>query len=149
VRKFPSPNPVSLSFVPFFVRSLGAVLLLLFTFGNAPAFGETLSVEMSAKLQASLSGFLAEASAADGSFSYLDRNTARRSHLYPTTKHPIIVPFDGDYYLCMTMRNTEGDKINVDFLLRPKSANSGADGFVVVDVFVDARHVMEQALKHN
>ena len=101
------------------------------------------------QIQASLATFLAEASSEDGRFSYLDRKSARKNHLYPTTKHPIIVPFDGDCYLCMTMRNTDGHKVNVDFLLRPKSGESGADGFVVVDVFVDARHVMEQALKRE
>ena len=126
----------------------GLVFVLMMVWAlRAPAFSETVSVETSAGLQASLSAFLAAASSDDGRFAYLDRDTARKTHLYPTTKHPIIVPFEGDYYLCMTMRDTEGRKVNVDFLLRPKSRLSGDTGYVVVDVFVDARHVMEQALK--
>ena len=127
----------------------GLILSMMLVWAiKGPAFGETLSVETSARLQASLSAFLAEATSQDGRFSYLDRATARKKQLYPTTKHPIIVPFDGDYYLCMTMRDTDGAKVNVDFLLRPKSSLSGDTGYVVVDVFVDARHLMEQALKH-
>ena len=135
-------------FLPVFGPLL-AVMVLLFSMVKTPAFGETLSVETSARLQASLTTFLTEASTADGRFSYLDRSTARKAYLYPTTKHPIIVPFDGDYYLCMTMRDSEGQKVNVDFLLRPKSSASAQAGFVVVDVFVGARHLMEQALKHE
>ena len=85
--KPPSPSPVSLPVASYLLAAL-----LLFSLAKTPAFGETLSVETSTKLQASLSSFLADASSDDGRFSYLDRNTARKTHLYPTTKHPIIVP---------------------------------------------------------
>ncbi len=107
---------------------------------------ETVSVEKAARLQATLNQFILQASTQDGSFTYLNRKTAKREQLYPAGKHPMIIPFFEDYYLCVTMLNKQGQTVNVDFLLRPKS--DGAAGiYMVVDTFVDARHILEKALE--
>lgn len=95
-----------------------------------------------------LSKFLSDASTEDGSFVFLNRETAQRDMLYPASKHPMIIPFDGDYYLCVTMLDAEGNKRDVDFLLRRKRG-AGEDSFMVVDTFIDSRALLNKALERN
>ena len=114
----------------------------------SPASARDVPVETAARLQATLSKFVSDASAKDGSFVYLNRETAQRVMLYPSGKHPMVIPFGEDYYLCVTMLDAQGNKLDVDFLLRPKSG-AGEGVFLVVDTFVDNRNLLHRALKRN
>jgi len=109
---------------------------------------DSVSVETAARLQAALSQFITQASTDDGAFIVLDRHTAKRMSLYPAGKHPLIIPFAGDFYVCMTMLDKEGRRLNVDFLLRPQRTGT-AGQFIVVDTFVDARDLLERAIDSN
>jgi len=128
----------------------GVVLFLSLTTSLfiSAAKAENISVQVAAKLQATLSQFLSDASGEDGGFVYLDRETAQRDMLYPASKHPMIIPFDGDYYLCVTMLDAQGNKKDVDFLLRRKK-DAGKDSFIVVDTFIDNRALLDRALERN
>ena len=132
-------------------RYLSAVSLFLLLV-TAPvlsmARAENVSVQLAAKLQATLGQFLSDASTEDGGFVYLDRETAQRDMLYPASKHPMVIPFDGDYYLCVTMLDAEGNKKDVDFLLRRKR-DASEDSFMVVDTFIDSRALLNKALERN
>lgn len=132
-------------------RYLSAVSLFLLLV-TAPvlsmARAENVSVQLAAKLQATLGQFLSDASTEDGGFVYLDRETAQRDMLYPASKHPMVIPFDGDYYLCVTMLDAGGNKKDVDFLLRRKR-DASEDSFMVVDTFIDSRALLNKALERN
>jgi hypothetical protein len=106
------------------------------------------SVEQAAHLQASLNQFISDASNHDGSFTYLNRQSARREMLYPASKHPVILPIGDDFYLCVNMLDADGKKIPVDFLLRLKSGSSSIE-YIVIDTFIDQRDLLETALKRN
>ena len=126
----------------------GLFALMLFVFASLPVKADEVPVHIAAKLQAALSQFISDASAEDGSFTYLDRQTARRQMLYPASKHPMIIPFGTDYYLCVTMLDAQGKKIDVDFLLRAKG-RANSQNFMVVETFIDERELLNKALERN
>ena len=127
----------------------GACVIIISMIHITPqiAHAEQIPIETAARLQFVLNNFIYNASGKDGLFTYLNRQTAKREMLYPASKHPIIIPFDGDYFMCMTMLDSLGHKINVDFLLRPKMNKTTTLDFLVVDVFVNARHILEDAME--
>ena len=121
-------------------------------FLNVAAAQQLSELTQKAALQAALAQFLSEAGSADGSFAVLNRKTASFDRLYPATLHPEIIPIKTGYYLCITMLNAKGQKIDADFLLRPKSGVANpqhADDFIVVDVIISNRALLRQYLSEH
>ena len=125
------------------------VYLLISVSGFSAQDGLSLSLERKAVLQASLSHYIASVSSEDGGFSYLDRQDARIKTAYPASLHPKILIIGDSYFLCITMLDEAGNKIEADFLLRAKTNAHlplSPDDFIVTDTIIGNRALLKAAM---
>ena len=94
------------------------------------------------KLQEALSSFL-EMRDVDGQVTLLDQNDSKLKSVYLSGNHPMIVPLNnGNYFLCADGYDAEGNRVQMDFLVTPKS-----EGFLVLDAMLNARPSVEQVVE--
>ena len=94
------------------------------------------------KLQEALSTFL-ELRDVDGQITLLDQNDNQLKSVYLSGNHPMIVPLNnGNYFLCADGYDEEGNQVQMDFLVTPKS-----EGFMVVDAMLNARSSVKQVVE--
>ncbi len=86
------------------------------------------------KLQEALSTYL-DGRSDEGQITLLDESDKKLKVVYLSGSHPMIVPLnDGKYFLCADGYDEEGNQVQMDFLVTPKS-----EGFMVVDAMLNAR----------
>ena len=94
------------------------------------------------KLQEALSTFL-DMRDVDGQITLLDQNDNQLKSVYLSGNHPMIVPLNnGNYFLCADGYDEEGNQVQMDFLVTPKS-----EGFMVVDAMLNARSSVKQVVE--
>ena len=94
------------------------------------------------KLQEALSSFL-DMRDVDGQITLLDQNDNQLKSVYLSGNHPMIVPLNnGNYFLCADGYDEEGNQVQMDFLVTPKS-----EGFMVVDAMLNARSSVKQVVE--
>ena len=94
------------------------------------------------KLQEALSTFL-DMRDVDGQITLLDQNDNQLKSVYLSGNHPMIVPLNnGNYFLCADGYDEEGNQVQLDFLVTPKS-----EGFMVVDAMLNARSSVKQVVE--
>ena len=94
------------------------------------------------KLQEALSSFL-EMRNVDGQMTLLDQNDSKLKSVYLSGNHPMIVPLkNGNYFLCADGYDVNGNRVQMDFLVTPKS-----NGFLVLDAMLNARSSVEQVVE--
>ena len=106
-----------------------------------PASAADLDVATKTKLQSVMIAFLDDGSDASGAFKIIDRETGDTRSIFPGALHPKIVPFGGDYVLCLEMFDPNGGRHDADFVLR-----QGPMGWQVVDILFNQRTLLKKAL---
>ncbi|MBT6566078.1 hypothetical protein [uncultured Candidatus Puniceispirillum sp.] len=97
-----------------------------------------------AQLQTTMITFLEKAADKAGAFGVIDRETGVRVAVFPGAIHPRIVPYGDDYFLCIEMFDSAGNKYDADFLVR-----NGTDGWMVVDVMMNQRDLLRKAIANS
>jgi len=133
-----------------YVRFLLGVSVCLILSGPVIAADSTPSdLERNALLQAHLARYITSLSAKDGGFRYLDRQDATIKTAYPASLHPQIITIADSYFLCITMRDDAGNKLDADFLIRLKSDARppfSVDDFIVTDAIIGNRQLLEAVM---
>jgi hypothetical protein len=77
----------------------------------------------------------------DGKMIYIDTKSEKLNSLYFATAHPMYVPHEGNFFLCTSGFDEEGEEHLVDFYAKEIEGS-----FKIVDVSVDNRETTEKIL---
>ena len=111
---------------------------LFFTVSNIQA--DDVSTETKLVLQDLMNQFIEDLSV-DGKMIYNDTKSEKINTLYFSTAHPMYVPHEGNFFLCTSGVDENGEEHLVDFY-----AKEFEGSFKIVDVSVDNRETTKKIL---
>ena len=111
---------------------------LFFFVSNIQA--DDVSTETKLVLQDLMNQFIEDLSV-DGKMIYIDTKSEKLNTLYFSTAHPMYVPHEGNFFLCTSGVDENGEEHLVDFY-----AKEVEGGFKIVDVSVDNRETTKKIL---
>ena len=111
---------------------------LFFTVSNIQA--DDVSTETKLLLQDLMNQFIEDLSV-DGKMIYIDTKSEKLNTLYFSTAHPMYVPHEGNFFLCTSGVDENGEEHLVDFY-----AKAVEGSFKIVDVSVDYRETTKKIL---
>ena len=117
--------------------------LILISFFFLVAFnvqGEDASAEKKIVLQSLMNQYIDEISE-DGKMIYIDTKSDKLNTLYFSTAHPMYVPHEGNFFLCTSGVDENGEEHLVDFYAKEIEGS-----FKIVDVSVDNRETTKKIL---
>ena len=109
-----------------------------FTFSNAHS--DEVSVDIKIKLQKLMNDFIDDISV-DGKMIYIDTQSDKLNGLYFSSAHPMYVPHEGNFFLCTSGVDENGEEHLVDFY-----AKEFEGSYKIVDVSVDNRETTKKIL---
>ena len=101
---------------------------------------EDVSTETKLELQDLMYQFIEDLSI-DGKMIYIDTKSDKLNTLYFSTAHPMYVPHEGNFFLCTSGIDENGEEHLVDFY-----AKEFEGSFKIVDVSVDNRETTKKIL---
>ena len=116
---------VLLSFLFFFVSNIQA---------------DDVSTETKLVLQDLMNQFIEDLSV-DGKMIYIDTKSEKLNTLYFSNAHPMYIPHEGNFFLCTSGFDENGEEHLVDFY-----AQEVEGSFKIVDVSVDNRETTKKIL---
>ena len=119
----------------FFLALVSFLFLICF---NVKA--EEISTETKLELQDLMNQFIEDLSV-DGKMIYIDTKSDKLNSLYFSTAHPMYVPHEGNFFLCTSGVDENGEEHLVDFYAKEIEGN-----FKIVDVSVDNRETTKKIL---
>ena len=111
---------------------------LFFFISNIHA--EDVSTETKLVLQDLMNQFIEDLSV-DGKMIYIDTKSEKLNTLYFSTAHPMYVPHEGNFFLCTSGVDENGEEHLVDFYAKEVEGS-----FKIVDVSVDNRETTKKIL---
>ena len=117
---------------------LALVSFLFLIFLNVQA--EEVSTETKLVLQDLMNQFIEDLSV-DGKMIYIDTKSEKLNTLYFSTAHPMYVPHEGNFFLCTSGVDENGEEHLVDFYAKEVEGS-----FKIVDVSVDNRETTKKIL---
>ena len=115
--------------------------LVSFLFLITPkAQAEEVSTETKLVLQDLMNQFIDDLSV-DGKMIYIDTKSEKLNTLYFSTAHPMYVPHEGNFFLCTSGVDENGEEHLVDFYAKEVEGS-----FKIVDVSVDNRETTKKIL---
>ena len=111
---------------------------LFFFVSNIQA--DDVSTETKLVLQDLMNQFIEDLSV-DGKMIYIDTKSEKLNTLYFSTAHPMYVPHEGNFFLCTSGVDENGEEHLVDFY-----AQEVEGSFKIVDVSVDNRETTKKIL---
>ena len=117
---------------------LALVSFLFLIFHNVQA--EEVATETKLELQDLMYQFIEDLSV-DGKMIYIDTKSDKLNTLYFSTAHPMYVPHEGNFFLCTSGIDENGEEHLVDFY-----AKEFEGSFKIVDVSVDNRETTKKIL---
>ena len=111
---------------------------LFFFVSNIQA--EDVSTETKLVLQDLMNQFIDDLSV-DGKMIYIDTKLEKLNTLYFSTAHPMYISHEGNFFLCTSGYDENGEEHLVDFY-----AQEVEGGFKIVDVSVDNRETTKKIL---
>ena len=116
------------------------VLVSFLFFINTNVQAEEVSTETKLMLQNLMNQFIEDLSV-DGKMIYIDTKSDKLNSLYFSTAHPMYVPHEGNFFLCTSGVDDNGEEHLVDFYAKEIEGN-----FKIVDVSVDSRETTKKIL---
>ena len=116
------------------------VLISFFFFTVSNIQADDVSTETKLVLQDLMNQFIEDLSV-DGKMIYIDTKSEKLNTLYFSTAHPMYVPHEGNFFLCTSGVDENGEEHLVDFY-----AKEVEGGFKIVDVSVDNRETTKKIL---
>ena len=116
------------------------VLVSFLFFINTNVQAEEVSTETKLKLQDLMFEFIEDLSV-DGKMIYIDTKSDKLNTLYFSTAHPMYVPHEGNFFLCTSGIDENGEEHLVDFYAKEIEGS-----FKIVDVSVDNRETTKKIL---
>ncbi len=107
---------------------------------NTNVQAEEVSTEIKLMLQDLMNEFIEDLSV-DGKMIYIDTKSDKLNSLYFSTAHPMYVPHEGNFFLCTSGYDENGEEHLVDFYAKEIEGN-----FKIVDVSVDSRDTTKKIL---
>lgn len=116
-------------------------ILIVLSFALVSFGASAASTSEKAVLQAAMQRHV-ESQLIDGAVLNVDLETGAIQKLYPTKAHPMILTMGENFVLCVTLSDTDGNKLLADYYIAPQG-----DGFVVLRTEINNRDALKKLMK--